>query len=176
MDKQQAAQENTRSLFIKVVTLMVFIGLMTGFIFYFNSSAPDVKYLAMENLQQRFAQSVTNSHWQWQAEGRPNMIMLVHYESRSERNNEPVEKDRRPIAMSLNGYPRAEQDSEGCGKLWQMILNMPLSVESFKVFAEYFADPDESDNVDEAKCRFRLSVGPSFEYMLANGQVSTIER
>jgi len=155
---------------------MVFIGLMTSFIFYFNNSAPDLKYLAMENLQQRFSQSVTNSHWQWQAQGRPNMIMLIHYESRPGTNDEPVEKDRRPIAMSLNGYPRAEASSEGCGKVWQMILNMPMQVESFKVFAEYFADPNENDNVDEAKCRFRLSVGPSFEYMLANGQVGAVTR
>ena len=155
---------------------MVFIGLIVSFIFYFNQRVPDVKYLAMENLQQRFSQSVTNSHWQWQAEGRPAMIMLIHYESRSESNNEPVEKDRRPIMMSINGFPRAEASSEGCGKLWQMILNMPLQVENFKVFAEYFADPNENDEVDEAKCRFRLSVGPSFEYQLANGQVSAITR
>ncbi len=176
MDKQQAAQESTRSFYTKVITLLVFVGLMTSFIYYFNNSVPDVKYVAMENLQQRFSQSVTNSHWQWQAEGRPNMIMLVHYEPDPDKNNQPVERDRRPIAMGLNGYPRAEPSSEGCGKLWQMILNMPLEVESFKVFAEYFADPDEEDNLDQAKCRFRLSVGPSFEYFLANGQVSSLSR
>ena len=176
MDKLEAAQERTKSLFIKIIVLMVFIGLMTGFIFYFNKNIPDVKYLAMENLQQRFAQSVSNSHWQWQAEGRPNMIILIHYEPRPDRNNESVEKDRRPVAMSLHGYPRAEPSSEGCSKLWQMILNMPLEVKGFKVFTEFFADPDKEDDIDEAKCRFRLSVGPSFEYSIASGQVSGLNR
>lgn len=175
VDKNQAGQESTKSLFGKIVVLLVFIGLMTSFIFYFNNSVPDIKYVAMENLQQRFSESVTNSHFQWQAEGRPQMIMLIHYEPRLGNSDELVETDRRPIVMSRRGYPKAEDSSEGCAKLWQMILNIPLSIDGFRVYAEYFADTDSADNKDDAMCRFRLSVGPYFEYQIADGQVSTIE-
>jgi hypothetical protein len=163
------------TLFSKILVLFVFIGLMTGFIYYFNESEPDIKYVAMENLQKRFAQSVTNSHWQWQAEGRPQMIILIHYEPRLDDQDQLVEKDRRPVAMGLNGYPKAEHSSEGCAKIWQMILNMPLEINGFKVFAEFFEDSDPSDRVSDAKCRFRLSVGPSFDYHLETGLVSPIE-
>ncbi|GAA0856542.1 hypothetical protein [Aliiglaciecola litoralis] len=176
MDRFEAGQESTNTLFSKIAVLFVFVALMTSFVLYFNNSDPDVKYLAMENLQQRFSQSVTNSHWQWQAEGRPRMIVLVHYESQPGGNASPVEKDRRPIQMGLNGYPVASASAEGCAKIWQMILNMPLEIKGFKVFAEYFADTDGTDAIDDAKCRYRLSVGPSFEYQLANGRVSTLTR
>lgn len=176
MNKQEAGQESANTFYGKIIVVLVFVGLMTSFVMYFNNSEPDVKYIAMENLQQRFSQSVTNSHWQWQAEGRPRMIMLVHYESRPDENELPVEKDRRPIQMGLNGYPVADRSGEGCAKIWQMILNMPLQIEGFKVFAEYFEDTDEADAIDDAKCRYRLSVGPSFEYQIANGRVSTLTR
>ena len=176
MDNQEAGQESTGILYGKIIVLIVFVALMTSFVFYFNKTEPDIKYLALENLQQRFAQSVTNSHWQWQAEGRPGMIVLVHYETNPDENKLPVEKDRRPIQMSLKGYPIAESNAQGCAKIWQMILNMPLTIDGFKVYAEYFADTDTSDTIDDSKCRYRLSVGPNFEYQLAQGQVSTITR
>lgn len=176
MDRQEAGQENTRIFYGKIIVVIVFVALMASFVFYFNKNQPDVKYLAMENLQQRFSQSVTNSHWQWQAEGRPRMIVLVHYETGPDDNDMPIEKDRRPIRMSLKGYPVAESNAEGCAKIWQMILNMPMTIEGFKVFAEYFADTDATDAVDDSKCKYRLSVGPSFEYQIAQGQVSTLTR
>lgn len=176
MNRQEAGQEKARTFFGKIIVVLVFVLLMASFVMYFNNSEPDVKYIAMENLQQRFSQSVTNSHWQWQAEGRPGMIMLVHYESRPDENDMPIEKDRRPIKMSLNGYPTAENSSEGCAKIWQMILNMPLRIDGFKVFSEYFVDTDDEDAINDAKCRYRLSVGPSFEYQIANGRVSTLTK
>lgn len=176
MNRNEAAQESTGSFFGKIVVVMVFVILMASFVYYFNNSDEDLKYITMENLQQRFSQSVTNSHWQWQAEGRPRMIILVHYESRADDRGVPVEKDRRPIEMGLNGYPKTAPSGEGCAKLWQMVLNMPLEIEGFRVFAEYFADTNDADAIDDAKCRFRLSVGPRFDYQIANGQVSTLER
>lgn len=175
MDKNQAAQESTSQLFGKIIVLIVFVTILASFVLYFNRSSPDMKYVAMENLQQRFSQSVTNSHWQWQAEGRPRMIVLVHYEAQPDDNRQAVEKDRRPIEMGLNGYPKAAASTEGCAKLWQTILNVSMRVEGFKVFAEYYTDSDPKDDVDDAKCRYRLSVGPYFEYRLANGQVSTLQ-
>ncbi|GAC13785.1 hypothetical protein [Aliiglaciecola lipolytica] len=176
MDKNQAGQESTSKLFGKIIVLIVFVTIITSFIFYFNSSSPDMKYVAMENLQQRFSQSVTNSHWQWQAEGRPRMIVLVHYESRPDDNRQAVEKDRRPIEMGRNGYPKTIGSTEGCAKLWQTILNISMTVEGFKVYADYYSDSDPEDSIDDAKCRFRLSVGPYFDYQIANGHVSALKK
>ncbi|MEP4891244.1 MAG: hypothetical protein ABJV04_14550 [Aliiglaciecola sp.] len=174
MDKNQAGQESSSQLFGKIVVLIVFVTILTSFVLYFNKSSPDMKYIAMENLQQRFSQSVINSHWQWQAEGRPRIIILVHYESQPDGDKQAVEKDRRPIEMGLNGYPKTAPSTEGCEKLWQTILNVSMSVEGFKVYPEYFTDTDPEDAVNDAKCRFRLSVGPYFEYQIASGQVGPL--
>lgn len=175
MDRHESAQEGTLSLLHKVIILIVFVTVMTSFIFYFNQNTPDYKRAAMQNLAEQFSTSVTNAHWQWQAEGRPQIVMLVHYEPRLGDENTLVEKDRRPIVMSHLGWPRSEPTSEGCAKLWQMVLSMPLEVEGFKVYAEYFDGVDLSDNALDAKCRFRLSVGPYFEYLVYTGQVSKVE-
>ena len=43
-----------------------------------------------------------------------------------------------------------------------------------KVFSEPFVD--DEDAINDAKCRYRLSVGPSFEYQIANGRVSTLTK
>lgn len=176
MNKDQAGQESSKALFGKIVIVGVFVALMTSFIYYFNNSEPDIKYVTMEGLQQRFSQSVTNSHWQWQAQGRPAMIILIHYEPKLDDSEQLVEKDRRPVSMGRNGYPNAQLSGEGCAKLWHMILNMPLEIDGFKVYAEFFEDSDPNDARSDTKCRFRLSVGPYFEYYLETGQVSPLER
>lgn len=172
MDKSEADQEGRLTLFKKLVILFVFLSLIITAIYYFNESEPDSKYRTLENLQQRFSQSATNAHWQWQAEGRPRMIILIHYEPNFDNNERLVEKDRRPIMMNTFGYPSAELSADGCAKLWSMIINMPLEIEGFKVFPEFFAATSSS----QAKCRYRLSVGPYFEYTMATGQVSSITR
>ncbi|WJG09708.1 hypothetical protein [Aliiglaciecola sp. LCG003] len=174
MDKQQAGQESTSKLFSNIVTLMVFVLLMGSFIYYFNDSEKDMKYVTMEGLQQRFARSVELAHWQWVAEGSPNMIVLVHYSPRPGSKGEPIESGRSPLQMNTDGFPRVEASSEGCEKLWKGVLNIPLSVDGFKVFAEYFSDTGQTEQSTQQICRFRLSVGPRFDYQITNGRVSNV--
>lgn len=174
MDRHESAQESTRTLFMNIVILVVFVGLLGGFIFYFNKSEPDLKRIAMETLAEQFTKDVNNAHWQWQAEGRPSMIMLVQYEARLDNNQDLIEKDRRPITMSHLGWPRVEPSSAGCGELWQMVLNVRLEVEGFRVYPEFFDGVQQSGNALDARCRFRMSVGPQFEYKIYTGQVSRV--
>lgn len=174
MDRNQSAQESTRTLFINILILVVFVGLLTSFIFYFNKNEPDLKRVAMETLAEQFTKSVNNAHWQWQAEGRPSLVMVIEYEPRLGNNQDLIEKDRRPITMSHLGWPRVEPTSEGCGKLWGMVLDVRLEVEGFKVYPEYFDGVELSGNALDAKCRFRMSVGPQFEYNIYTGQVSKV--
>lgn len=175
MDLQESGQESTKTIYTKIVILVLFVTVMTSFIFYFNKNEPDLKLLTLQSLAEQFGKSVTNAHWQWQAEGRPSMVMLIHYEPKMTDSKELIEKDRRPIRMSHLGYPRTEPTSEGCGKLWQMVLNMPLEIDGFKVYPEFYNGVNQSDNALDAKCRFRLSVGPYFDYQVYTGQVSKVE-
>ncbi len=176
MDRQHASEERTLGLYSKIIVLVVFVSLMTTAIFYFNKNEPDIKLTAMQTLAEEFSKNVTNAHWQWQAEGRPQIVMLVQYASRLGDQNSLIETDRRPMVMSHLGWPRAEPNSDGCAKLWRMVLGTPLEIEGFKVFPEYFDGVENTDNALDAKCRFRLSVGPYFEYQIYTGQVGKVEK
>ena len=79
MKKNQAADEYSRSLFVNITVLMVFISLMLSFIVYLNDGSTNLRHLALENLAERFSTSVSNSHWQWQGEGRPPIVILITY-------------------------------------------------------------------------------------------------
>lgn len=175
MDKQQKANIRSMSLFSKIVVLLVFVILMVSAIAYFYRNEPNIKMMTMHALAKEFDESVTNAHWQWQAEGRPQIVMLVQYASQLGDENALLETDRRPIMMSHLGWPRAEPNEKGCARIWQMVLNTPLEVEGFRVYAEYFDGVQSSDSALQAKCRYRLSIGPYFEYHIYTGQVSKVE-
>lgn len=174
MEKQTANQERSRSLFINVTVLLVFVGLMVGFILYLYKAEPDIRRIALESLAEQFGTSVTNAHWQWQAEGRPEMIMLIHYERSLDDDERLVEKDRRPIQMSHLGWPKMQPTSKGCGKLWEMVLNIPLEVDGFRVYPEFYDGIVINDSALTSKCRYRLSTGPYFEYQVYSGQVTKV--
>ena len=159
---------------VAMEVLVVFVGLMTSFIFYFNENEPDMKKITMEAMADQFTKAVSNAHWQWQAEGRPSIVMVIQYEARLDNNQDLVEKSRRPIIMSHLGWPRVEPTSKGCGELWQMVLNVPLEVEGFKVIPEFYDGVALTGNALDAKCRFRVSVGPQFDYKIYTGLVGPV--
>lgn len=166
MQHKTSKSDSSRSIFVNLTVVAVFTTLMVSFIMYFYQSEPDVKRLTLATLADQFSLSATNAHWQWQAEGRPDLIMLVHYD------NNGSETDRRPISMSKQGWPRMDSTSLGCGKLWEMVLNIPLAIKGFKVYAEFYDGLKISGNEKDSKCRYRLSTGPYFEYMVFSGQVT----
>jgi hypothetical protein len=174
MQQNQASQERMRSLFINLTVVVVFVSLMLGFILYFEESKPNIKQVVLESLAIQYAGSVNTAHWQWQGEGRPAIILLVDYAPGLAQSNALVEKDRRPIFMSHLGWPQAQPSSQGCEKLWKMVLNTPLEIHGFRIFAEFYDGVKLSDNALDSTCRYRLSVGPYFEYQVYTGQVSKV--
>ena len=136
--------------------------------FYFYEAEPDVKRVALDVAAKQLSTSVTNAHWQWQAEGRPQIIMMIHYDV------DGSEKGRRAIRMNSQGRPAFEQTSEGCGKLWQKVLNLPLSIEGFKVVPEYY-QAQHNPELNESFCRYRLSTGPYFDYMVLSSRITELK-
>ncbi|MGJ8680151.1 hypothetical protein [Paraglaciecola sp.] len=175
MLKSEATEERNRSIFVNISVVAVFVGLMLGFILYLNSSSPDVRRLSLEKLAEGFNTSVHNAHWQWQAEGRPQIVMLVSYANKLGKDKKLVETKRRPIFMSHQGWPKSTENSAGCEKIWDMVLDVPMEVEGFKVIAEYYNGENLSGDKLDSACRFRLSTGPYFEYKLHLGQVLKVK-
>lgn len=169
MQKNQASEERSRSVFINLVVVVVFVSLMLAFILYFNKSSPDLKRLALQGFAEQLAKSTLNAHWQWQNEGRPSRIMQIQYDAQRK------EIDRRAVDMSHIGWPTVEPTSVGCATFWDKVLNSPLEIKGFKLYAEYYDGMLLSNNAQASICRFRLSTGPYFDYTVYRGQVSGLK-
>lgn len=169
MQKNQASEERTRSVFINLVVVIVFVSLMLAFILYFNKSTPDIKRMALQGFAEQLAKSTLNAHWQWQNEGRPGRIMQLQYDVRGN------EIDRRALDMSHLGWPKVEHSSLGCATLWEKVLNSPMEIKGFKIYAEFYDGIQLSNNALASICRFRLSTGPYFDYGVHRGHVSKLK-
>jgi hypothetical protein len=135
-------------------------------IFILNQPESDNKTARLASLAGKLERSASSSYWQWKAEEQPEMIMLVHY------NANGRETDRRPVKISRSGWPKVEPSSEGCEDLWRMLLNVPMIIDGFKVFGEYFPAKSADEPMVSGKCRFRLSRGPYFDYHIDDGRVT----
>ena len=175
MLKSQATQERNRSLLINLTVVVVFVSLMLGFILFLNDGSTNVRRLALENLAEQFSTSVSNAHWQWQGEGRPEIVMLVSYANKLGDDKTLVETGRKPVFMNHLGWPKAEPSAKGCSEIWNMVLNIPMEVNGFKVIGEYYDGTKLTDNPLDSTCRYRLSTGPYFEYKVHSGQVLKVK-
>lgn len=171
MKRNQAADERSRSLFLNITVVMVFVALMVRFIVYLNDGSSNLKRIALDNLAEQFSSSVSHSHWQWQSEGRPQIVMSSTYANTLGKNNTLIETQSRPVSMSHLGWPKAEPTSEGCSDIWNMVLNIPMDIEGFKILAEYYDGIKLTSNALDSVCRYRLSTGPYFEYKVFSGDV-----
>ena len=175
MQKNQAAEERNRSVFFNVTVVVLFVVLMVSFIVYFNQNAPNLRRVTFENLAKSFASSVHNVHWQWQAEGRPEIILLSVFAPRLDDQNSVVETEKRPVFLNELGWPKADGSRLGCEQIWDSILNMPMEIEGFRVLAEYYDGTKLSGKYTDSRCRYRLSTGPYFEYKVFTGEVLAVQ-
>lgn len=166
MKSKQVAENSLRNTLINVVVITVFAILMGTAIAYLYDSEPDIEAELMQGYARQFGASATNAHWKWQAEGRPEMIMLVHYDI------DGKEVGRRPVRMAHYGWPKVEPNADGCVQLWQQLLNIPARVEGFRVLGDYYASDNEEQVTPNARCRYRVSTGPYFEYSVYTGVVT----
>ena len=164
MSGKDVADNSLKKIYMNIIVVLVFASLMGGFIVYFMRSEPNLHGEILEGFARQFQQSAQNAHWQWQAKGRPERIMLLHF------NEQGSETDRRPVRMTHLGRPWAELTSSGCGKLWQTLLNVPAQIDGFRIIAEYYT-PDDDNKESLGTCRYRLSRGAYFDYDLDTGNV-----
>ncbi|MDC8829738.1 hypothetical protein [Alteromonas gilva] len=150
---------------INLSVIVVFAALMTGGIIYVYEKEPDIEAEMMHNYARQFTSSATNAHWQWQAQGRPEMIMLVHYDENGR------EVGRRPVRMAHFGWPKVEPSSASCLQLWEQLLNIPTRVDGFRVLADYYANDNNESEPLNTRCRYRVSTGPYFDYSIYTGRV-----
>lgn len=171
MQDRDIAESSQRKLLSNIIIVVVFMSVMASAIVYFNQSEPKLKEEIMDNLAAQFSRNVLSAHWQWQAEGRPQMIMLVQYEADPEPNGLARERGRQPLRMTSNGWPFVDDNSDSCESLWQNILYIPAEVDGFRVIGEYYEDDLDENGVMIRRCRFRVSTGTYFDYYVNSGRV-----
>ena len=145
--------------FVNLLSIGAFVTIMVTLIAVFHESPPNRQAIALQQYGERLAHAAINAHWQWQAENKPSMILLIHY------NDEGKEIDRRPVRMAHTGWPDVPSNSKGCEKLWQMLLNEPMRADGYRVFGEYY----HAENADGPRCRFRVASGDRFDYYVKTG-------
>jgi hypothetical protein len=165
-NQQVKANHSLNKLIISITVVVVFVGLMATVIVYLLKAQPIAQGTAMEGFARQFQQSVETSHWQWQAQGRPQRIILLHY------NAQGKERARMPVRMEHTGRPWVEKNGKGCEKLWLNMLYEPTQADGFKVISEYYPPQGKNKDKEFGFCRYRLSQGPSFDYDLLNGKVT----
>lgn len=163
MKSKDVAEHKLNRLLVNLAVIVVFAILMATAIVFIYDSEPDIEAEIMRGYAHQFATSASNAHWQWQAEGRPEMIMLVHY------NKDGKEVGRRPVRMAHFGWPKVEPSSESCLQLWEQLLDTSTRVEGFRVLGDYYAS--DNDKTPNARCRYRVSTGPYFDYSIYTGNV-----
>jgi hypothetical protein len=175
MQKNQAAEERNRSVFINISVVVVFVSLMLGFIVYFEEGRPNLKLVTLQTVAESFSISVNNAHWQWQGDGRPAIVILSTFAPRLDDQHTLVETDKHPVFMNNEGWPKAEFTAKGCGQIWNMVLNIPLEIDGFRVIAEFYDGVKLSGSNLDSRCRYRLSTGPYFEYKVFTGEVLRVQ-
>lgn len=164
-----ASRERQRQkLFLNVVVVTLFVVFLGVFAYSLYETEPNIERVAMAKLAERFSTSTNNAHWQWQAEGRPTRILLIHYDEMQR------ETSRRPIEMSHLGWPKAEPSRQGCERLWEAVLDLPLTVNTWKVRADFYDGEQVSGNALDSFCRFKMSIGHGFDYSIYKGKVTPL--
>lgn len=164
--KNALAEHSLRRVYLNNTVIVVVALAMVSLLFHFNSAEPNINARIFTQYSKQMQSSVTFAHWQWQAEGRPETIMMVHYDSQGKTQK------RYPIQMSHQGVPKVEASREGCSKLWKMLLNIPMQANGFRVTGNYFSDELNGGEPYNARCRFRLGQGRYIDYHLDRGEVS----
>lgn len=152
----------SRRLFTNLVVLLVFISMLGVLMVYFNNAEPELKSSLLKQVSRRMQDSAAQARWQWQAEGRPNAIMLVHYDQQGN------ETERRPLQVNRQGLARVDSNDEACERLWSVLLNTPARLDGFRVRSDFTQVPAQ-DKATAPVCRYSISGGSYFDYNIATG-------
>jgi len=163
-------EANSRTVLVNFIIVVVFFVLIATFAWYFDKNEPKVQKTALMNVADKVTNLVVAGHWQWRAKGSPERIMLVDYDTVTKK-----ETNRRPVIMSDLGWPRVEPNDQGCKNVWNMLLDMPMQLETFRVRGEFIDGIDAGGKVLDSKCRYSVTAGAWFDYYIYTGRVEKSE-
>lgn len=160
----KSTQPDRRRFWLNIVFVVTFAGILLAMIAYLNTTEPNLRHEKLTALSQTMQTSATRTRYQWQVEGRPAAIMLIHY------NADGQELGRKPVQVGAGGLPRVASTQSDCERLWRVLTNTQLQVEGFKIRAD-FQKAGNDASPTSAVCRFGYSRGSAFYYVIDTGKV-----
>ena len=73
-------QDNLRSTAFKLLTVVVFVGVLVFFINNLYTGEPDTTLTEFSKQAQKFERHTISSHYQWRVRQPTSMIMLIHFD------------------------------------------------------------------------------------------------
>jgi hypothetical protein len=147
-----------------VLAILILVGVFGYVISQVGSQTNNVSETQFRKLAKKFEEHALNAHWKWRAQKPTSIIMFIHYDKNGN------EIDRAPVTMNHLGWPAGKNTAEGCQKIWSALLAIPLSVDGYKVRADFVSEGDDEE--DQIWCQYSLSSGPYFNYYPRKGMVT----
>jgi hypothetical protein len=165
MASNSEKKEQSLAEFIVIIAL---VGVMMAiFINYFIKSEDKFTHAGFSTLAQNFNTKVSAVHAQWLMDKQPNIVLLSAFNK----------QEKQAIPVNNNGWVDVKQKTLACEKIWQLIMETPMSLMKFSISAIEVNDNTHGQHVQKkTQCRYALLDGSYFHYNRANGKVSKVTK
>lgn len=167
MTSSSEKKEQSLAEFIVIVALVGV--LMAVFINYFIKSEAQFTHAGFATVAQNFNTKVNAVHAQWMMDRQPNIVYLASL------NNQ----QKQAVSVNKAGWIDVAQAQLPCDKIWQLVMEAPMSsmkfsVSAIEVYATHGQFQNKQGGVETSQCRYVLRDGSYFQYNRANGKVSKV--
>lgn len=167
MTSNSEKKEQSQTEFIVIVAL---VGVMMAiFINYYFKNETQFTHTGFASVAQNFNTKVNAVHAQWMMDRHPNIVYLAS-----------LNKDKKQaISVNKAGWIDVTQQPLPCEKIWQFVMEVPMSSMKFSVSAIEVntANRNYQNKHSSAEinlCRYVLREGSFFQYNRGNGKVSKV--
>lgn len=160
-------KEKSLAEFLVIITL---VGLMMAFfIRYYIENEAKFMQAGFANVAQTFNTKVGAVHALWMMDNQPNIVYLSSFD----------QNKAQAIPVNHAGWIDVKNGDFPCDKIWQLVMEVPMSAMKFSVSAIAVNLPTgESTNTQVRKgnhlCRYVLPDGSYFQYDRVKGKVSQV--
>ena len=160
MASNSEKKEQSLAEFVVIVAL---VGVMMAvFIKFFIKNEDQFMRAGFATVAQSFLTKVNAVHAQWMMDKQPNRVELASLNK----------EKKQAISVNKAGWIDVQTKKSACEKIWQLVMETPMSSMSFSVSAiEVYSTQYGLKN---SQCRYVIRDGSYFQYERTNGKVSKV--
>jgi hypothetical protein len=173
-----SSSEKTEKSLAELLVTLTLIGIMMAVLIkFFIKNESQFTQASFTTIAQTFNTKVTAVHAQWMMDKQPDIVYLATL------NN----KEKQAVPVNKAGWIDVAKTQFSCGKIWQLVMDMPINEMKFPVSAveihtssrKYDKEqPTKSQrksvNYEKSECRYIMHDDSYFQYDRAKGKVSKV--